>query len=186
MSRFPSAGPVGGRRRDLSLAIGCVTFALLVGSAGAASAQALVEERDRVLLGEPAGRPLGGDELREATEAVTGLMRCPVCQGLSVADSHTPSAIAMKAKAEALLAAGYSSAQVLTYFESSYGEFIRLAPRPKGFNLVVWILPGVALLIGLGLVWMRLRRRPSERPATEAPDEDLEEYRRRVREEIGR
>ncbi|MDX1643698.1 MAG: cytochrome c-type biogenesis protein CcmH [Thermoanaerobaculia bacterium] len=163
-----------------------MVLAILVASLGPAAGQGVIEERDRVLLGEPAGRPLAGEELRQATEAVTSLMRCPVCQGLSVADSHTPSAIAMKAKAEALLAAGYSSAQVLIYFESSYGEFIRLEPRPEGFNLVVWILPGVALLIGLGLVWMRIRRRPAAPREAEKPEEDLEAYRRRVREEIGR
>ena len=94
--------------------------------------------------------------------------------------------MAMQAKAETLLAAGYTAEQVLTYFESSYGEFIRLAPRAEGFNLVVWFLPLVGLLVGGLVIWMRLRRprSPAETvPAEEGDDEELATYRERVRKE---
>lgn len=175
---------IGGHRGPM--VVSGLVVALVLVSLSISFGQGVVEEQDTALLGEPEGRPLAGEELHQTTEAVTSLMRCPVCQGLSVADSHTPLAIAMKAKAEALLAAGYSRSQVLTYFESAYGEFIRLSPRPEGFNLVVWILPGVALLIGIGLVWRRLRRRPAVAREVTEPDEELEDYRRRVREELGR
>jgi cytochrome c-type biogenesis protein CcmH len=143
-------------------------------------------ERDVALLGEPAGPPLAGIELDLATEQVASRMRCPVCQGLSVADSHTDSAQAMRTKARELLSRGYSHEQVLTYFESSYGEFIRLSPRPEGFNLVVWMLPVAGLLVGAALIWARLRRRAApagrETPAPER-DDDLSAYRERVRRE---
>ena len=159
----------------------CVAFA-------AGASESSLDERDVALLGTPAGSPLSGAELVAATERVASLMRCPVCQGLSVADSHTPSALAMRVKAEALLEAGYSQDQVLGYFETSYGEFIRLAPRAEGFNLLVWFLPGLALLVGGLLIWRRLRR-PREAPPVESAsseDADLEAYRERVRREVGR
>lgn len=158
---------------------------LLLSLAPGIAAQGRLDERDVELLGAPQGRPLSDAELERATEEVTSLMRCPVCQGLSVADSHTPLALAMGAKAEALLEAGYSSDQVLGYFESSYGEFIRLSPRPEGFNLVVWILPGVGLLVGLLLIWYRLRRRPETQPVAAADDGEMASYRERVRREAG-
>lgn len=172
-------------RRTAERLRGVVPLLALLLLAGAAGGQGLVEQRDRLLLGEPAGRPLAGEDLARMTEEVTSLMRCPVCQGLSVADSHTPSALAMRAKAEALLAEGYSGEQVLTYFESSYGEFIRLAPRAEGFNLVVWVLPVLALLVGLGVVWMRIRRGRSESPRETTVEQGLEDYRRRVRQDLG-
>lgn len=139
--------------------------------------RAELDAADRERLGAPAGEPLTGAELAERTYAVAALMRCPSCQGLSVADSPTATSAAMRAKIERLLAEGYSEDQVLAYFEASYGEFIRLAPRPRGFNLVVWIAPAATLLAGFALIAWRVRgARHAEREAA-----DLERYRRRVR-----
>jgi cytochrome c-type biogenesis protein CcmH len=142
----------------------------------------------QALIGEPRGRPLTGEELDRRTEELSSLMRCPVCQGLSVADSPTPSALAMKAEVRQFLAAGYTDNQILTYFEQAYGEFIRLAPKPKGFNLVVWILPIAALLAGLTLVLRRVRRpRAADDQGDRPPpaDAELETYLEQVRREVG-
>lgn len=140
------------------------------------------------LVGEPAGPPRSGPELDLLTEEVAGIMRCPVCQGLSIADSPTALAIAMKSEVKEMLAKGYSESQVLEYFELSYGEFIRLEPKAKGFNLLVWLAPLAALIGGLVFLGMRFKR-PG---ATEAPDSaaesisdaELEVYRERVRREV--
>lgn len=145
-------------------------------------------ESARLLIGEPAGRPLTGAELTNVTEEVASKMRCPVCQGLSVADSPTPTALAMQEEVRRLLAAGFSRQQALAYFERSYGEFIRLEPKPEGFNLTVWILPILGLLTGSFLVFLRLRRgKVSGDPSgAEEPTvgEDLEPYLERVRREV--
>ncbi len=142
---------------------------------------------ERAALGEPHGTPLSGEELERRTEEIASVMRCPVCQALSVADSPTASAMAMKEEVRRFLATGYTRAQILDYFEHSYGEFIRLEPKPVGFNLTVWIVPVAATLLGLGIVARRLRRRevPVEQvsPSGE-PDSDLAAYRERVRREL--
>jgi len=101
------------------------------------------------LVGQPDGPPISGTELDLITEEVAGIMRCPVCQGLSIADSPTALAIAMKAEVKEMLSKGYSESQVLDYFEQSYGEFIRLEPKARGFNLFVWLAPLAVLLGGL-------------------------------------
>ncbi|MDX1583610.1 MAG: cytochrome c-type biogenesis protein CcmH, partial [Thermoanaerobaculia bacterium] len=49
-----------------------------------------------LVVGEPAGTPLSGEALDTETERVSGLVRCPVCQGLSVNDSPAPMAVKMK------------------------------------------------------------------------------------------
>lgn len=141
----------------------------------------VITETDRQLLGEPAGGGLAGDRLERRTESLTSRMRCPVCQGLSIADSPTPAARAMKARVGALLAAGYSEEQILVYFEASYGEFIRLAPKPEGLNLVAWLLPIVALIAAAAWLTLRARRAGDEKTA-----EDLDDYVRRVRQEVER
>ncbi len=144
-----------------------------------------------MLIGEPLGAPLAGTELDKMTEDVASRMRCPVCQGLSVADSPTDSALAMKAEVRELLAVGFTQEQTLQYFEKSYGEFIRLEPKAEGFSLLVWVVPVVGLLLGAVLIGFRLRRGsprtvPSGGEGAPEADEDpeLEAYLRQVRQEV--
>ena len=68
-----------------------------------ASSEQILGLDKQQLLGEPQGAPLTGAQLLLQTEELTSLMRCPVCQGLSVADSPTDSALAMKQEAADLL-----------------------------------------------------------------------------------
>jgi len=105
-------------------------------------------------LGAPQGSPLSGAALEQRTYEVASLLRCPVCQGMSVADSPSTVALDMKQKVRDLLARGYTQEQVLNYFEASYGQFVLLKPK----NPVVWILPVVVLLVGAVLVVVTLRR----------------------------
>lgn len=150
------------------------------------------------VLGVPDGSPRTGQVLAEATEAVAAKLRCPVCQGLSVAASHTDTALAMKSEIEALLAEGFSEEQVLSWFEASYGEFIRLEPKAEGFNLLVWITPVVAILLGFGLIVWRSRTvgraRASKESVLDTPEPDepgtaddpgLQAYLEQVRREAG-
>lgn len=134
------------------------------------------------LIGKPLGRPLTGDDLERTTEDIASKMRCPQCQGLSVADSSAPSAMAMKGEVRGFLAAGYTRDQIITYFEQAYGEFIRLEPKPEGFNLVVWAAPIAGVLLG---VWLVARRLSAGRAAPQvAVDDDLAPYLERVRREV--
>lgn len=145
----------------------------------------------RADLGDPAGAPRHGAELERSTDELARQLRCPVCQGLSVADSPSESASHMRAEAERLLAEGYSPEQVTGYFESTYGEFVRLAPRARGLNLLVWLAPAAALVLGALLIVRYVRRgAPAAAPElAEDPSEDLAEdlaeYRERVRNEVG-
>jgi cytochrome c-type biogenesis protein CcmH len=142
----------------------------------------------RRVLGGPHGGTLGGPELEARTAEVAALLRCPVCQGLSVADSPSTAAQNMRHQIRDLLAAGYDGQQVMAYFESSYGEFVRLQPPLRGINWLLWIAPAAAL-IGGGYVFARVtRRRAAAAPAEPAPapaaapiDPALAGYRDRVR-----
>jgi cytochrome c-type biogenesis protein CcmH len=138
-----------------------------------------------ILIGEPLGEPLSGAELDQLTEDVSGVIRCPVCQGLSVADSPSKTAVALKREVRELLAAGYTPEQTLSYFEQAYGEFIRLEPKAEGFNLVVWVAPVLALLAGIMLLVLRFLRSPrASQEELPADDPSLEEYREQVRREV--
>lgn len=137
------------------------------GQTGFEAADAAAQEDPREVVGAPKGAALAGPALDARTEEVGALLRCPVCQGLSIADSPASMATKMKARVRELLAAGYDEEQILAYFERSYGEFVRLEPPRRGINWVVWLAPPLALLGGIVLLRATMRRRPAPVAQTE-------------------
>ena len=79
-------------------------------------------------------------------------LKCPVCQGESVADSSASISEEMRLVIRQQLQEGQSEAQVLHYFAVHYGNQILLTPPTQGFALLAWLMPVAMLLIGLGLV----------------------------------
>jgi cytochrome c-type biogenesis protein CcmH len=118
------------------------------------------------IVGAPRGAALpAGPALEKRTHEVAALLRCPVCQGLSVADSPSTMATNMRGQVRDLIAAGYDQEQILAYFERSYGEFVRLQPPLRGVNWLVWLAPLLGLLGGGVVVWLALRRPREATPA---------------------
>ena len=85
-------------------------------------------------------------------------LRCPTCQGLSVNDSEAGFSNSIKDKISELMKNGNSDEEILAYFVERYGEWILRSPAKRGFNLVLWILPGAGILIGLFIVLFRSKR----------------------------
>ena len=146
-----------------------IACALLM--AGVATAQDLKVPDAEQFVGKPKGTPLTGEVLNTRTNQVGGLLRCPVCQGLSVSDSPSEMAVNMKGQVRELLQRGYTEEQILAYFERSYGQFVLLKPKFEGVNRLVWILPLLALLLGGTIVIFKLRnleRAPVVKTTTDA------------------
>jgi cytochrome c-type biogenesis protein CcmH len=137
-----------------------------------------------MLLDAPRGTPLQGPALEQRTQEVASGLRCPVCQGLSIADSPSEMAVNMKAEVRSMLAKGYTREQIETYFVRSYGEFVLLEPKFQGVNALVWILPIAALLLGAFAVRRVLRKlttAPAPKPRVSADDPDLARVRELVK-----
>ena len=99
--------------------------------------------------------PPTADETEARTYALGKILRCPVCQGLSVADSQSDAAVAMKNRIKELVALGYADDQIVDYFIGRYGEFVLL--QPKSEHWFVWMAPFAALLLGGIVIVSRLR-----------------------------
>lgn len=134
-------------------------------------------------VGTPKGTPLSGAALERRTQEVASLLRCPVCQGMSVADSPSTVALDMKEQVRELLGRGYTQEQILRYFEQSYGQFVLLKPQFRGVNALVWILPIVALGIGVFIVFKKARRLTTDHGP---PITNEDKYINRVRELVDR
>ncbi|MCI0410843.1 MAG: cytochrome c-type biogenesis protein CcmH [Acidobacteria bacterium] len=85
-------------------------------------------------------------------------LRCPVCQNLSVGDSPSEMANQMRDLIREKLKNGETPDQIRAYFVSRYGEWILLAPKREGFNWIAWLLPFVAILGGVGVIGLVVRR----------------------------
>ena len=113
-----------------------------------------------------------------AHELATAL-RCPDCQALSVADSTSTSAEAIRADLLRRTTAGESDAEIRQVYINRYGESILLKPTSTGLGLVVWVLPVVVLAlaaVGLGLAFAKWRGQPRLQ-ATDADEALVEEAR---------
>ncbi len=95
----------------------------------------------------------------ERARAVAASLRCPTCQGLSVADSNSPLAKSMREIIDERVAVGESDEEITQYFVGRYSDWVLLAPRADGVGWLVWAVPGAAVLVGLFVVTSLVRRR---------------------------
>ena len=92
-------------------------------------------------------------------ERVAATLRCPTCQGLSVADSPSKVAQSMRDIIGEQLAAGRTPDDVRAWFVDRYGEWILLSPSSAGLGGLLWVLPGIVVAAGAVAVLVLLRRR---------------------------
>ncbi len=77
------------------------------------------------------------------------IVRCPACEGLSVAQSNATSSIAVRHEIERRVKAGDSDTTILTSLQDRYGSSILLTPSSRGVGAILWIIPLAAVVIGL-------------------------------------
>ena len=104
----------------------------------------------------------------ERTDALARELRCPDCQGLSVADSPTRSAQEIRRQISSLVAGGAGDEEVRGHFVARYGEWILLAPSSPAH----WVIPfAVVAAAAAGLVAWLARRRPAVADSVVISDE---------------
>lgn len=106
------------------------------------------------------GRPPSLDQ--RVTDVAAGL-RCPSCQGESVADSQSEVAKGMRAQIRSQLRSGRSPDQIRSWFASRYGDSVLMTPSGHGIDALLWVLPAGLFLAGLAGIALMVRRR--RRPA---------------------
>lgn len=100
----------------------------------------------------------------DRVERIGTQIKCPVCQGESIANSPAPMARDMMALIEERVDQGVSDDAIVDELLASYSGAVLLDPPAQGSTLLLWVLPGLAVLAGLGMiVWWRSH--PAPRPA---------------------
>ena len=99
--------------------------------------------------------------------AIGSRIRCPVCQGDSIADSPSESARNMMDLVRTRITEGRADDEIIAELLSSYTGALLLDPPAAGATLWLWLAPLAALAAGLVMIWRRFEARPS--PAVAAP-----------------
>lgn len=99
-------------------------------------------------------------QLRDRYQALIAELRCPKCQNQNLADSNAPISVDMRAQVRSMLEAGRSDAQIKQNLVDRYSEFVLYRPTLNLATALLWGLPPLLLLIGVGLL-VAIRRRSS-------------------------
>lgn len=95
------------------------------------------------------------DAPADRADSLASRLRCPVCQGVSVAESRSDTALAMQDRIRQLIADGRSDAEVMDWFTDRYGAWVRLDTAGSSLGVLLWVLPPLVFLGGAVVVARR-------------------------------
>ena len=75
-------------------------------------------------------------------------LRCVVCQSQSIDESNASMARDLRLIVRERLVAGDTDEEVVDYVVGRYGEYVLLAPRAEGRNLMLWGAPLIFIVLG--------------------------------------
>ena len=109
-----------------------------------------------MLVAVPASRaqePVTDDEVNEVAKD----LYCPVCENTPLDVCPTQACQDWRAEIRSQLSQGRSEQEIRQYFVERYGARVLAEPPRQGFNLIVWILPILAVVVG-GFFFLRFLR----------------------------
>ena len=109
-------------------------------------------------------------ELEARVMKISSELRCLVCQNETIAASHAELAVDLRRQVREMLQNGQSEQQVVDYMTARYGDFVLYRPPFKPLTALLWMGPAVMVVVGLGTLFVVLRRR--SRLADEAFEPD--------------
>lgn len=95
-------------------------------------------------------------------------LRCLVCQNQAISESQAPLARDMRVVLRERIAAGDTDTQAVNYMVERFGDWVLLNPPLKIKTLLLWFGGPLILLIGLGLVFLFMRRQRGTAPVAAA------------------
>ena len=103
---------------------------------------------------------LADPALEARARALSQELRCLVCQNQSIDDSAAPLARDLRIIVRERLSQGDSDAQVIDYLVTRYGNYVLLKPPLQADTLLLWLGPGIIVLIAGAVFATYVRRRP--------------------------
>src|SRR6266545_713751 len=126
------------------------------------------------------GTPSDNDVNRVAKK-----LYCPVCPNTPLDVCETKACEDWRAQIRDQLSEGWTDQQIIDYFVAQFGERVLAEPQRTGFTSLIWLLPVIAVLLGIAIVYEILKNWRAQVPILESspplpqiPDEILKKIER--------
>ncbi len=129
----------------------------------------------------------------DEVNAIAKQLYCPVCENIPLDVCGTQACAQWRELIREKLSQGWSEDQIKNYFVEQYGDRVLAAPPARGLNWLVYIIPPLAFLLGIYILYQAFRamRRPTlpetstgDMPPPAPPPDD--EYVARLEEELSK
>ncbi|MEJ2707038.1 MAG: cytochrome c-type biogenesis protein CcmH [Anaerolineales bacterium] len=124
----------------------------------------------------------------DQVNAIAKQLYCPVCENIPLDVCGTQACEQWRGLIREKLAAGWDEAQIKQYFVDQFGDRVLATPPARGLNWLVYIIPPVAILAGVYVIYRALMA--WKQPVDELPYEqesapnNEDEYITRLEEEL--
>lgn len=129
-----------------------------------------------------------GEPTDDEVNAVARQLYCPVCENTPLDVCPTQACIQWRATIKEKLAAGWTDQQIKDYFVEQYGERVLAQPSARGWNILVWVLPPLIMVVAatIFIVYLKRMLRPVPAAATSGSGNEKDDYARRLEDELAK
>lgn len=113
-------------------------------------------------------------EQEQTYQSLISELRCLVCQNQTIADSNAELAKDLRREVYEMLQKGQTKQQIVDFMTQRYGDFVLYKPAFKLKTGLLWLGPGLFLLIGLimVIVVVRSKNKPTGQPTLSKAEQD--------------
>lgn len=132
----------------------------------------------------------------DQVNAVARQLYCPVCENIPLDVCGTQACAQWRELIREKLGQGWGEDQIKDYFVAQYGDRVLAMPPARGLNWLVYIIPPLAILAGIFILFSAFRawRKPATAAKTDQaaalPPQPVagaqDEYARRLEEELNK
>jgi len=110
------------------------------------------------------------DSIRARYLQLTTEIRCPKCQNQNLAESDSLISADLRREILTRLESGHTDAEIRTFMQHRYGDFILYRPPLQGKTLAVWLLPAIFAAIAALTLTTVLRQAQARTTTNVIPD----------------
>jgi len=107
--------------------------------------------------------PTSTDEKEKIAQGIDKSLMCPICPSETIDQSQVELAKQMRMIVREKLAKGETRDEILQFFAGKYGLGVLAEPPRNGFNLLIWIIPPVVLLLAILILSITVRSMKQDR-----------------------